>query len=700
MTLPTTVPPMPRLLPRSTLALAVLAALAAPAFAAEDGHPHDQRDKARELDAVKVTATPLDTPLEQLARPAAVLAGLALDEQRAATLGDTVDGLAGVQNAPFGPGVGRPVIRGLDGARVQVLSNGLSSLDVSTVSADHAVSVEPFLADSIEVLKGPASLFFGSGAIGGAVNVVDNRIPRAPAERFISGRAEFRASSGNTEGASLFRLDGGSGGFAWHLSGLLRDTGDIDIPGFAYSADKRAEEIAEGEDPSEFERDELENSATNTTALAGGIAWFGERFFWGASLSSFATLYGVPGHDHGGHGHGHGHGHDDDDKVRIDLDQQRSEFKAGVNDLGPLRQVSLHGVRNEYRHVELKGAEPSTRFINDADELRLEAVQEPLWGWDGAIGLLHGQRDFATIGEKDFVPPTETREQGLFLVQQRAFGDFLVELGARHDQVDVDMVSGLVERSFDANSASLGLRWNASETWHFTANLDRAERAPTAEELYSEGPHAATSSYEIGDPFLETERADRIEFGAHLRTDRFEGRAAIYRTEFRDFIYSMDSGLEIDDLPVRLWVQDDATFTGWELEGRLLLAEAASGRWSVNGFVDDVRGELDAGGNLPRIAPTRVGLGLGWERDAWRGSVGVVNYFEQDRVAAGESPSDAFTLVDAQLSYHWDTRTFGWEAYLKGTNLTDAEARLHTSFLKDKVPLMGRSFTGGLRVFF
>ncbi|MCE2943763.1 MAG: Plug domain-containing protein [Xanthomonadaceae bacterium] len=170
---------MHRLLPRSTLALAVFAALAAPAYAKDGTHPHKHRDDARTLDTVKVTASPLDTPVEQLARPAEVLTGIALDERRAATLGDTVDGLTGVQNASFGPGVGRPVIRGLDGSRVQVLANGLSSLDASTVSADHAVTIDPFLADGIEVLKGPANLFFGSGAIGGAVNVVDNRIPRA-----------------------------------------------------------------------------------------------------------------------------------------------------------------------------------------------------------------------------------------------------------------------------------------------------------------------------------------------------------------------------------------------------------------------------------------------------------------------------------------------------------------------------------------
>ena len=680
---------MPRLLPRSTLALAVIAALAAPAYANDAAHPHQQRDKARTLDAIKVTASPLDTPVEELARPAAVLAGEALDDQRAATLGETLDGVVGVQNAAFGPGVGRPIIRGLDGSRVQVLANGLSSLDASTVSADHAVTIEPFFAESIEVLKGPANLFFGTGAIGGAVNVVDNRIPRARADRLIGGRAEVRASSGNEEAATLVRLDGGDGKLAWHFSGLVRDTGNIDIPDFAYSAAERAEEIAEGEDPADFDRGTLGNSATNTTSLVGGVAWLGDRVFWGASRSDFATEYGVPGHSHG-----------DDEDVTIDMDQARTEAKFGVNALGPFKQITLRGVRNEYRHVEFEGPSPGTRFANDADEFRLEAVQNTLWGWEGAIGLQYGQRDFETVGDEAFVPATDTREEGIFLLQERTFGAFKAEIGARRDRVDVDMTSGLAQRDFTADSASLGLRWAPNETWHFTLNADRAERAPTAEELYSEGPHIATSSYEVGDPTLETERANRYELGAHLHAGRFDGRAAVYRTSFDDFIYLVDVGVEIDDLPVRLWTQADAVFTGWEVEGTVTLAEAANGTWTLRGFADGVRGELDAGGNLPRVAPGRFGAELGWARDGWRSNVGLVSYLEQDRVAAGESSTDGFTLLNAQVAYHWDTTTFGWEAFFKGTNLTDKEARLHTSFLKDKVPMMGRSFTGGLRVFF
>lgn len=690
---------MTRSLARSALALSVAAALSASALAADPAHPHATqaaRDEARELDEVKVTASPLDTALDELARPADVLAGVALDDLRAGTIGETLASLPGVQSSHFGPGVGRPIIRGLDGARVSVLANGLSTLDVSTVSVDHAVSVEPFLADSIEVLKGPANLFFGNGAIGGAVNVVDHRIPSERSDRIVSGRAELRSGTGNDEKAGLFRVDGGSGPWAWHLDGLVRDTADIDVPGYVYSADQRAEEIAEGEDPDDFERGTLENSATNSRSLGGGFAYLGDRVFWGASLSNYGTDYGIPG----GHGHHDEEGGEDEGGVRIELDQNRSDVRFGINDLGPLKQVALHATANEYEHVEFEGAEVGTRFINEASEARLEAVQNEILGWNGAIGLQYGDRDFEALGDEAFVPPSTTRDRGVFVMQEREFGAFKVELGARHDRIDVAMADGLVDRDFDTNSASIGLRWAPAELWHLTLNLDRAERAPGAEELFAEGAHVATSTYEIGDPFLDTETADRVEVGVHLHGERFDGRAAIYQARFDDFIYLADTGLEIEDLPVRVWTQADAEFRGWEIEGTVTLAEAANGTWTLRGFADGVSGELDAGGNLPRIAPGRFGLDLGWNLDAWRANLGAVRYRSQDDVAEGETPTDGYTLVNAQVAYHWDTQTFGWEAYLQGTNLTDEEARLHTSFLKDVAPLMGRHLTAGLRVFF
>ena len=685
---------------RSALTLSILAALSVPAFASEGTHPHTTqaaREEARQLDEVKVTASPLDTALDQLVKPVDVLSGLALDDRRAGTLGETVASIPGVQSSHFGPGVGRPIIRGLDGARVSVLANGLSSLDVSTVSVDHAVSIEPFLADSIEVLKGPANLFFGNGAIGGAVNVVDGRIPTERADRPASGRAELRTGTGNDEKAGLFRLDGGGGNVAWHLDGLLRDTGDIDIPDFVYSADLRAEEIEEGEDPAEFERDTLENSATSSRALSGGFAYLGDRVFFGGALSNYGTDYGIPG----GHGHHEEEGGEEEEGgVRIELDQNRSDLRFGVNDLGFLKQVALNATFNEYEHVEFEGPEVGTRFINDATEARLEAVQNEIWGWNGAVGLQYGDRDFEAIGDEAFVPPTTSRDRGVFVMQEREFGSFKIELGARHDRIDVALTDGLLERDFDTTSGSIGLRWAPAELWHLSLNLDRAERAPSAEELFAEGTHVATSTYEIGDPFLDTEQADRIEIGAHLHGERFEGRAAIYQTRFDDFIFLAETGLEIDELPVRLWTQADADFRGWEIEGTVTLAEAANGTWTLRGFADGVTGELDAGGNLPRIAPGRFGLDLGWTLDAWRAGLGAVRYQSQDDVAEGETRTAGYTLVNAQVAYHWDTQTFGWEAYLQGSNLTDEEARVHTSFLKDVAPLMGRNLTAGLRVFF
>lgn len=697
---------MQKTLCRSPLALAVLAALAAPmAFASNATHPHDAREQARELDEIIVTATPLDTPLGELARPATVLTGVELDERRAATLGETLQGVTGLQNASFGPGVGRPIIRGLDGPRVLVLANGLSNLDVSTVSADHAVAIEPFLAESIEILKGPANLFFGSGAIGGAINVTDNRIPTQRAERFISGRAETRFGSGNNESTQLFRLDGGHGELAWHFSGMLRDTGDISIPDYAYSAAERAEEIAEGEDPAEFKRGEVDNTSVNGHALTGGVAFHGERFFWGGALSTYRSDYGIPkgAHAHGGHGHGHGHGghggHGGDD-IRIDLTQDRGEFLIGARDLGFIEELRLKASDIDYQHAEVKGGEVDTRFFNEGNEIRIDAVHQSIAGWKGALGVQFGEREFATVGEKDFIPANTTRSSGVFVMQERDFGALKVELGGRLDHVDAAMDNGLAQRDFDLQSASMGLRWAASETLQLTLNLDRAERAPTAEELFSEGPHAATGSYEIGDPLLRTERAHRFELGADLKVGRIDARAAVYRTDFRNFIYLADTGFEIDHLPVRLWLQEDAQFTGWELEASTLLAETAHGQFTLRGFADSVSAELDAGGHLPRIAPGRLGLDLGWEYAAWRGGLGLVHYQDQDEVAAGESETEGFTLLHAQMSYHWDTTTFGWEAYLKGSNLTDQEARMHTSFLKDYTPLMGRSLTAGLRVFF
>ena len=683
--------------PRRFAALAVAISLALPALAAaddrEDEHEHAT---AKTLDAIEVTASPLRNAIDNLARPVSVLAGEELDARKAGTLGETLERQGGVQSSYFGAGVGRPIIRGQDGARVQVLSSGSASLDVSTVSADHAVTIEPFLADQIEVLKGPATLLYGSGAIGGAVNVVDGRIPTAQVGRTASGRVEIRHGSAAGENVGMARLDADAGAMTLHLDAFRRDSGDYRIPGLAFSPALVAQELAQGEELEHFARGELPNSALSTRGGGLGASWFGKRAWFGASAGTYRTHYGIPP---GAHAHDEGTAEEAPEIVRLDMRQDRFEFRGGLRGVGPLQEINYRVTRSLYEHTEFEGDEVGTVFENVGTEARIEAVQNEFHGWRGAIGLQYGHRDFSAIGDEAFVPPSVSRDIGLFVLQERDFGDFKLEFGARHDRVGVDPENGgTVDRN--ATSLALGGLWHFSETMHLSVNLDRAERAPTAEELFSDGPHIATQSYETGDAGLDVETSTSAEIGLHLHQGRFEGKASVYQARYGDYIYLADTGAELDELPVRAWVQGDATFTGWEIEGRVELVENGSGLWQLSVFADAVDARLDNGGRLPRIAPGRIGADLNWSLDGWRARLGAVRVADQNDVADMETATAGYTRIDAGLAYHWDVGSAGWEAFFEGRNLTDEEARVHTSYLKDLAPLPGRNLAVGLRVAF
>ncbi|GAB3731890.1 TonB-dependent receptor [Luteimonas pelagia] len=720
---------------RAPLALALALALAAPQAwsAPQDETRHDQ---AVDLDRVVVTANPLPSTAEVLARPVEVLAGARLDEAKSNSLGETVEGLPGVQSSYFGPGVGRPIVRGLDGARVQVLSDGLASGDVSTVSVDHAVSIEPFLADQIEVLKGPATLLYGSGAIGGAVNVVDGRVPQVTTADPLEGRAELRAGTVNDERTGMFRLDGtaeaGAGNVVFHVDALHRGTGDYAIPGYAelHGAEEAADHAADP-DAHEGERQGvLENSALRTDAAALGVSWIGERGFVGGAASLFNTGYGVPGHAHGEGDEGA----EEEGDVRILMDQRRGELRGGLDDLGAFESLRVKLARTEYTHTEFEGDAVGTVFENASTEGRAELRHRTWGGWDGAFGLQVARRDFNAIGDEAFVPASRSRDAGLFWIGERdlydgAAGPVKLELGARHDRLSVDVDPGEAigpSRDFDTTSLSAALKWDASEAFHLTFGVDRAQRAPVAEELYSAGEHVATRSFEFGDPDLGVETANRAELGAHWHAGPVEVGASIYHVAFDDFIYLADTGVLEHDLPIRAWNQADARFTGAEVEVDWTMADNDTGRWRLRGFGDVVRARL-AGegtrdvtvaiehegeaelvdvslpqtGDLPRIAAPRAGLELRWDRGPWRASLGATHTFEQDRTGANEEATGGYTLVDASLAWHVDTAGGNaWEVFMDGTNLLDEEARPHTSFLKDLAPRPGRGVAFGVRAFF
>lgn len=717
------------------LSLALAAALLPSlAFAAGQDAPRDRH--LTELSEVKVTATPLQGDAESLARPVDVLAGERLDEQKAGTLGDTVAKLPGVQSTFFGPGVGRPIIRGQEGPRVAVLSNGMGNMDASTVSADHATSIEPFLADQIEVLKGPATLLFGSGAIGGAVNVVDGRIARDLPDRPLSGRAELRGNSVNDERSGMFRLDGVNGNWVLHVDGLVRNGDDYRIPGYAVVdglEDHSGHDHDEG-DSDEPRRGTLDNSSIRTRAGGVGATWLGEGGYVGASASTYRTNYGIPNgaHVHADDDHDHDHDHGDEEEegdehdVRIDMVQNRFEAKGGIyNPVSFLKNVNLRTAYTDYEHVELEAGTPSTRFTNRGIEGRLEAVQQQIGGWDGAFGLQFGNSDFGARGEEAFVPDTNTRNLGLFVLQEKQFGPFKLELGGRHDQVKLDPTGEYRSRTFDATNLSAAGIWKLNDAVDLRFGVDGSERAPTNEELYAAGAHIATRSLEIGDANLKTERGQRVELGIHTHSERLDFSASIYQTKFKDFIYLADTGV-VESLPVRLWTQQDATFKGAEAEALVHLFEGNSGDWDLRVFGDYVKAELDGSGSrsvdiavphgdhahnytvdlansgyLPRIAPARVGADLRWSRDGWRASVGAVRYSSQKDTAQNEEASAGYTLVDAHVAYRWDrSDSNSYEVFLDGNNLTNREARAHTSLLRDYSPLPGRGVAFGIRAYF
>jgi iron complex outermembrane receptor protein len=717
------------------LSAAILLALAtAPALAQEDA----RHDEVKDLSAVVVRATPLPQTAEDLARPVEVLAGARLDEAKANSLGETVNRLPGVQSSYFGPGVGRPIIRGMDGARVQVLSDGLSSGDVSTVSVDHAVSIEPFLANQIEVLKGPSTLLYGSGAIGGAVNVVDGRIPEAATEDPFEGRAELRAGSVNSEKTGMVRVDGtsASGHFVFHADALHRETGDYDIPGYAESAAMRASEQEEGEEEGHEEEEEahgvLPNSFVRTDSGALGVSYVGERGFLGVGASLFNTRYGVPGHAHEHEEHEEGEaeaGAEEEGPVHILMDQRRSELRGGLNGLGAFDTLRVKLARNEYTHTEYEGQEVGTVFDNDSTEARVELAHRGWAGWDGAFGLQASDRDFRAIGDEAFVPASQSRDIGLFWMGRRSFGPVDLELGARHDRnsVDVDADEAIgPSRDFSATSLSASARWNLGEDLHLSFGLDRAQRSPTAEELYSNGLHVATQSFEFGNPDLDVETANRAEIGAHWHHGPIKIGASVYAVDYTDFVYLADTGVEDDGTPARVWNQGDARFTGAEAELQWTFLDNDTGQWSLRAFGDVVRGrltgdgtrevafsvphddhthdytaEIALSGNLPRIAPWRVGGELRWEGEHWRAGAGAVRYARQDNVADFESETAGYTLVNANVAWHLDTPGGNaWELFVDGSNLLDEEARPHTSFLKDLAPLPGRNISAGVRLFF
>lgn len=670
------------------LSRAIAVALLCPSFflyanASDETEP-SARNRAKALDEIVVQASPLGESADQSLQPVAVLTGQELSDQNGAQIGQVIEQIPGVQASFFGAGVSRPIIRGLEGARVQVLSSGISSLDASTISPDHAVSIEPFLADQIEVLKGPATLLYGSGAIAGVVNIADGRLPETALLGF-SGRAELSGDSVADQRLAAVRLDYGaevaSGSWLLHVDGVDRDQDNYEIP--------------DSSEPQAGTSLENQNGALS-------LSYFNESLEFGLALSKYNSLYGIPEAEEEEAELAQLAKAGEEEGVRIDLNQERIDTRiALLNPDGFFEKFELRAGDNDYQHVEIEGGEFGTLFDVQSQEVRVEGLHKPLIAeGKGAIGLTYAKRDFAAIGEEAFVPFSKSDTTGLFSVQHIESGAWHSDVGVRFERVRL-RPEALGSRTDNLSSLAFATAWEFSESMRVSLNLDRAQRAPVAEELFSEGAHIATQSYERGDPSLRKETAKNVELGLHYHSDSAHLSFSAFENRFDDFIYQADTDEQIEGLPLRLWAQADARFRGLEAQAIWSIFNDERGHLRAGLQFDRVDARLDSGERLPRIAPERVGAHLQWQSGNWHARLAALRYQRQDRVGPFETPTDGFTRVDFDLSRGFSLsqdRVLS-EVFLRLRNGTDQLARVHTSFLKDLAPLPGRNIAVGLRFY-
>jgi iron complex outermembrane receptor protein len=627
-------------------------------------------------------------------------------------IGEVIARQPGVSATSFSPGASRPVLRGMQGERIRVLTDGIGSIDVSNTSADHAVTIDPITAQRVEIIRGPASLLYGSSAIGGVVNVLDKRIPRAVPEHGVHFDAIGSVASAADEVSVAAGIDAAlTDKVVAHVDGSWRDTNNLRIGGYALAPELREhalEHAAEGDEEAAEAaaiRGRLPNSFTRTKTAGGGLAIITDGGSLGFSVGYFNSNYGVPErptlHEHEeGEGEGEEEGHEHGD-VSIGLKQWRADVRGEV-ELGEgfFEKLRVRVGYADYTHTEFEGDEVGTVFDNQGVEGRVELVQAKRGAWNGAFGGQFYIRDFSAVGEEAFLPPNETEQLGLFTVQELNLGALGVEASGRYERTNVTSNAVGISRHFNALSAALGARYELVDGINIGINGSRAVRAPSAEELFSNGPHIATQAFEVGDPTLAKEKSWGLEAFLRGETGGVAFSLGAFASWFKNYIYEADTGLEEDELPVFQYSQADATYYGLEAELSAPLFTAGDFRFVADGVADYVRAKIDSVGPAPRIPPLRVLGGIEAQSDLVTGRVEVEWSDKQTRVAAFETETGSHTLVNASVLW----RVLGVDSpatlQLSANNLFDVDARRHASFTKDYVPLGGRDVRATLSLSF
>ena len=662
--------------------------------------PHD----SNHIDEIIVSAAYEGRKLGETILGATILHQDDILRQLDGSLGETLRRQPGISSTFFGPGASRPIIRGLGGDRIRVLDSSLGSIDASSTSPDHAVSVEPALAERIEILRGTAMLMYGSSAAGGVVNVFDGRIPDQVPDDNIAAAMRYGHTSVNNGNEATVAMNGLIASFGdikivTHLDAMLRDTSDYNIPDYAESSVLRSlegpEEDHGGPDGS------VENSATNTKGGSAGLSIIGSDGFLGVNLKLLNSHYGVPA----GHAHNdeqiEGAAPEEEAPVSIDLNQIRLDVRGALEqDFLFFKKAKIRFGLADYDHKELEGPDVGTIFKNKGWEGRLDFTDKGGDNWNGATGIQLRSRQFSAIGAEAFVPATSSFHTGIYSVKEFAFDKLQIDVGARYEHTNYTVKVTDEGRSFNGVSLSAGTGFDLGDNGFIGLASFRTERAPSLEELFSNGPHLATNAYELGDTDLGMETALGTEVTYTYKTEKYNFVINVFHTKYDDFIYENGLPQVIDDLPVFSFTAHDAKLYGFESKVEMHAAHfdtklLDSVDLHIDAQLDLVRARLSGGGadrHLPRIPPASALLGFTLENATFNFRSEIEIASKQQRHTVHELPTKGYKILNSYLTL----RPFadpGIFIELRASNITNEDARQHTSFLKDLAPLPGRNIS-------
>jgi len=710
----------------------ILAGLVFVPLGAQAQHTMELHDLEPHLEEIFITGEMLRSATET-ALPVTILSGEQLRQAVTSSLGQTLQNELGVNSASFGTGVGLPIIRGQSGARVRVMQNGISVMDAASASQDHANGIDPLVAERIEIIRGPATLLYGNGAIGGVVNVIDNRIPEVlpPA---LNGAVELRRNSVSSEDSGAFKLENSISNIAWHLDGAWRDSGLTRIP--EQAVDEAALHHDEAEEP-HIEPEgiasgthEIDNSDSRSHSLAAGGSWIGASGFAGFSVSHLENDYGLPP---GSHLHEEDHQaaveeHHEED-TRIHLEQTRYTAKGRLETRGFFNRLNGRIAYSDYEHIEFhqpgehldEPAHSSTegaRFTNRGFEARLSAHHDDdrpagEGQWNGVVGLQLSDNEFAVEGDEGFIPRTDIQSIGIFALETMTRGRWIYEFGARLEQVEY-VPEGNCSREDTSVSASIASIWRMSDSVNTSLSISRAQRSAGVEERYSNiniadcnlaapadwQEHSPTGLIELGNPNLEEETSNNVEFSLHKHLGEIHGEISVYFNRVDDYIYLAETGDQQGMIPIAHYQQRPAEFYGYEAEITLPIKLNINRQMEITLFSDAVHAELTTGEYLPRIPTGRVGFLLKLQESNWSTSLRTTRVDRGDNLAPGEAPTAGYTLLDLNADYHFDWGHNELLIFAQGFNLLNETIRNHTSFTKSLAPEPGRGIKAGVRVTF